>query len=106
MKRGMGGGRGEEGENEAAADESETRTPDAGKSQLGLRSPVTTSSASRPPAHTHARTHAPRSDFAAAPGVRAERTCPARARLALLRAVALARATSALLPAFPSRHSA
>lgn len=45
MKRGMGGRGGEEGENEAAADESETRTPDAGKSQLGLRSPVTTSSA-------------------------------------------------------------
>lgn len=39
-----------------------------------------------PPAHTHARTHAPRSDFAAAPRVRAERTRPARARLALLRA--------------------
>lgn len=45
MKRGMGGAGGEEGENEAAADESETRTPDAGKSQLGLRSPVTTASA-------------------------------------------------------------
>lgn len=106
MKRGMGGGWGEEGENEAAADESETRTPDAGKSQLGLQSPVTTSAASRP-SRSHARAHtrpSPRFRGSSWSQGRAHlsRTRPARAPPAL----ALARATSALLPAFPSRHSA
>lgn len=110
MKRGMGGRGGEEGENEAVADESETRTPDAGRSQLGLRSPVTTSSAPasagrRQPALPLTRTcaHTP---LAPISRQLLESGPSAPVPHALLRALALARATSAPLPAFPSRHSA